>query len=325
MSFIKSKIIGTGSYLPEKILTNADMEKIVDTTDEWIQERTGIKERHIVTDEKTSDLAYNAAKKAIANAGLSHDDIDLVVVATTTPDNTFPATATKVQGMLGITKGAAFDIQAVCSGFVYALSVADGLLKSGNFKNALVIGAETLSRIVDWTDRNTCVLFGDGSGAVVLQAYEATDNIKDKGIIDTLIRADGGKYDLLTTTGGVGTEDKNVGVITMQGRDVYKHAVANLTEVAEVILEKNGIAKEDLALFVPHQANLRIIDSTAKKLKFTLDKTIVTLYHHANTSAASIPLALDYAMSNNRIKEGDLVLLDAMGGGFTWGASLIRF
>ncbi len=325
MSFIKSKIIGTGSYLPKKVLTNADMEKIVDTSDEWIRERTGIRERHIAQNEKTSDLAFEAAKNAIKNSGLTSDDIDLVVVATTTPDNTFPATAAKVQGMLNIKKGAAFDIQAVCSGFVYALSVTDGLLKTGNFKNALVIGAETLSRIVDWNDRNTCVLFGDGAGAVVLQGYEANDNIKDKGIIDNLIRADGAHYDLLVTTGGISTEDKNAGHILMQGKEVYKHAVTNLSDVAEEILEKNNIAKEDLSLFVPHQANLRIIESTAKKLKFTLEKTIVTLYHHANTSAASIPLALDYAMQNGKINEGDLVLLDAMGGGFTWGASLIRF
>ncbi len=325
MAFIKSKIIGSGSYLPEKVLTNFDLEKIVDTTDDWIQERTGIKSRHAVETENTSDLAFYAAKKAIADAGLTKDDIDLVIVATTTPDNTFPATAAKVQGMLEINKGAAFDIQAVCSGFVYALSVADGLIKTGNYKNALVIGAETLTKLIDWTDRNTCVLFGDGAGAVVLQGYEATDNIKDKGIIDNLIRADGSKYDLLVTTGGLSSEEKNLGYITMQGRDVYKHAVANLTDVAEQILEKNGISKDELALFVPHQANIRIIESTAKKLNFTLEKTIVTLYHHGNTSAASIPLALDYARQNNKIKENDLVLLDAMGGGFTWGASLIRF
>ncbi len=325
MTFIKSKIIGTGSYLPKKILTNADLEKIVDTTDEWIQERTGIKARHVVENENTSDLAYNAGKAAIEKAGIDASEVDLVIVATTTPDNTFPATATKVQNMLGISKGAAFDIQAVCSGFVYALNVADGLLKTGNFKNALVIGAETLSKIVDWNDRNTCVLFGDGAGAIVLQGYEASDNIKDKGVIDTLIRADGAGYDMLKTSGGVSTEDKSLGHILMQGREVYKHAVTNLTDIAEEILEKNNINKEELSLFVPHQANIRIIESTAKKLKFTLEKTVITLYHHANTSAASIPLALDTAVRENRIKENDLILLDAMGGGFTWGASLIRF
>ncbi len=324
MSFIKSKIIGTGSYLPEKVLTNNDLAEMVDTSDEWIQERTGIKSRHIVTDEKTSDLAFKAASRALEKAELTAEDIDLNIVATTTPDNTFPATSAKVQSMLGIKQGAAFDIQAVCSGFVYALNVADGLLKSGNFRNAIVIGAETISRLVDWNDRNTCVLFGDGAGAVVLHAYEADDNINDAGIIDTLIRADGDKYDLLVTTEGVSSDSKQVGHITMQGREVYKYAVANLTNVAEEILEKNNIKKEELSLLVPHQANLRIIESTAKKLNFTLEKTIVTLYHHANTSAASIPLALDYAFSNDRVKSGDLILLDAMGGGFTWGASLVR-
>ena len=326
MTVLRSKIIGTGSYLPEKVLTNQDLEGTVDTSDSWIQERTGIKERHIVAeDENTSDIAYQAALKAITSAKIKANDIDLIVLATTTPDHIFPATAAKVQALLGIKRAAAFDIQAVCSGFVFALDVADSMIKSGKYKRALVIGAETMSRILNWTDRNTCVLFGDGSGAVVLEGYECEGTQTDRGIIDTIIHTDGRHYEKLQQTGGISDKDRNIGYIHMEGKEVFKHAVSNLTKVAEDILQRNDLSGEDLDLFIPHQANLRIIDSTAKKLKFTLEKTIITVYYHANTSSASIPLAMDYAVRNGRLREGDLILLDCMGAGFTWGASLIRF
>ena len=325
MSRIVTRILGTGSYLPAKCMTNDDLAEIVDTSDEWIRERTGIRTRHIAADgELTSDIGVAAALKAIDMAGVSVDDIDLVVMATTTPDRTFPATASAVQAKLGINGGAAFDIQAVCSGFVFALATADNFLKQGMFKTALVVGAETFSRILDWTDRGTCVLFGDGGGAVVLQAETAEDETPaDTGVIGHHIRTDGNKSELLYVDGGV-SSTQTIGHVRMDGPKVFKHAVTNISSAVRQVIEDAGLEIADIDWFVPHQANQRILDGVAKKLGINEGKVVSTVSQHGNTSAASIPLALDTAMRDGRIQPGQLILIEAMGGGFTWGASLFR-
>ncbi|PHS79112.1 MAG: 3-oxoacyl-ACP synthase [Rhodospirillaceae bacterium] len=320
----RSRITGTGSHLPEKILSNAELAKTVDTTDEWIVERTGIRQRHIAREgETTAILAYQAGEKALEAAGIEASELDLVIVATTTPDNTFPSTATKVQAMLGMDSGAAFDVQAVCSGFIYALSIADNFVRAGQAKNILVIGAEVFSRILDWEDRTTCVLFGDGAGAVVLQAEECEEGDKI-GILSTHLHSDGKLRDLLYTDGGPGT-NSTVGHVRMLGREVFRHAVTNLASVVVEALEANNLEKSDIDWLVPHQANKRILDSTAKKLGMNPDQVVITVDRHANTSAASVPLALDTAVRDGRIQKGQLVLMEAMGGGLTWGAALVRW
>ncbi len=325
MAVIRSVIRGVGAYLPERIMTNADMSRIVDTTDEWITERTGIKQRHIAADgELTSDLGIAAAKQALVRAGIDPVDIDLVICATATPDRTFPATAVRIQAGLGITNGAAFDIQAVCSGFVYGLTTADAFLKTGQFKRALVIGAETFSRILDWTDRGTCVLFGDGAGAVVLEAQPQLGTREDRGIIATRIRSDGRFEDLLYVDGGPGST-KTVGHLRMNGREVFRHAVQKIYGVIEETLVATGYTADEIDLYVPHQANQRILDGIARKLGVDPNKIVITLAKHGNTSAASIPLALNQAFEEHRVKEGSLILMEAMGGGFTWGAVLARW
>jgi 3-oxoacyl-[acyl-carrier-protein] synthase-3 len=319
---IYSRIAGTGSYLPEKVLSNHDLEQMVETNDQWIQDRTGIKKRHIVADdETTTDLAFNAAQKAIKAAGINNADIDLIIVATTTPTRIFPSTASLVQEKLGINGCPAFDIQAVCTGFVYALTVADKFIKSGSVKNALIIGAESLSRIVDWTDRNTCVLFGDGAGAVVLQASEET------GILSTHIHSDGQYNALLSVPTGPGSVENADAkpFIEMQGNDVFKIAVKTLSSIADETLAANNMAKSDIDWLIPHQANIRIIKATAKKLSLPMDRVVVTVDEHGNTSAASIPLALDTAVRDGRIQRGETLLLEAFGGGFTWGSALLNF
>lgn len=319
----RSFIRGTGSYLPERVLTNEDLSKMVDTSDEWIRERTGISRRHIAADgELTSDIATAAARRALDAARMDASAIDLIVLATTTPDRTFPATATAVQAKLGINKGAAFDVQAVCSGFLFALATADSMLKQGLFNRALVIGAETFTRIIDWSDRGTCVLFGDGGGAVVLEAQE-WDGAADAGIITHHIRTDGTKSDLLYVDGGVSSTG-TIGHVRMEGNRVFKHAVANISAAIEAVLEETGLTSADIDWFVPHQANKRILDGVAKKLDIPEEKVVITVDQHANTSAASIPLALDHAVRTGRAKPGDLILSEAMGGGFSWGASLFR-
>jgi 3-oxoacyl-[acyl-carrier-protein] synthase-3 len=315
---------GVGSYLPERILTNADLALMVDTSDEWIVQRTGIKERRIAADgEVTSDLALHAARAALRDAGLEPGDIDLIVLATSTPDNTFPATAVAVQAGLGITHGAAFDLQAVCSGFVFAMATADNFLKAGNFRRALVIGAETFSRILDWTDRTTCVLFGDGAGAVVLEAV-AVDEANGAGILTTHLRSDGRHKNKLYVDGGV-SSTRSVGYLRMEGREVFRHAVGMITDVIEDAFAATGVDAQSLDWFVPHQANRRIIDASATKLGIAPGKVVMTVDRHGNTSAASIPLALAVAHADGRIKRGDIVLLEAMGGGFTWGSALLRW
>ncbi|AFI84833.1 beta-ketoacyl-ACP synthase III [Methylophaga nitratireducenticrescens] len=318
---IYSRIAGTGSYLPEKFLTNIDLESMVETSDEWITDRTGIKKRHIAGEnETTTDLAYFAAKNAISAAGIKPRDIDMIIVATTTPTLIFPSTAALVQQKLGIHGCPAFDIQAVCTGFVYALTVADKFIKSGSAKNVLVIGAETLSRIVDWTDRNTCVLFGDGAGAVVLQASA------EPGIMSTHIYCDGSFNELLHVPTGPGsaiTEDP--AYIEMQGNDVFKIAVKTLSKIVDETLTANQLNKHDIDWLIPHQANIRIIAATAKKLSMSMDRVVVTVQDHGNTSAASIPLALDVAVRDGRINRGETLLFEAFGGGFTWGSALIKF
>ncbi len=318
-------IRSVGAYLPKRIMTNEDMSKLVDTTDAWITERTGIRSRHIAEEgEFTSDLGIAAAKQALIRAGIDPIDIDLVICATATPDRTFPATAVKIQAALGVTKGAAFDIQAVCSGFVFALTTADNFLKTGQFQRALVIGAETFSRILDWSDRGTCVLFGDGAGAVVLEAQPQNGGRGDRGILATRIRSDGRYEDLLYVDGGPGST-KTVGHLRMNGREVFRHAVQKISGVIEETLLQSGYAATDIDLFVPHQANARILDGIAKKLGIPPEKVVVTLQHHGNTSAASIPMALNQAFEAHRVKEGNLVLMEAMGGGLTWGAVLARW
>lgn len=321
MSQTRSFIRGTGAYLPERILTNDDLSKMVDTSDEWIRERTGIEQRHIAADgEVTSDLATAAARQALANAGLNVDDVDLIVLATTTPDQTFPATATAVQAKLGVTNGAAFDVQAVCSGFLFALATADSMLRQGLFKTAIVIGAETFTRILDWSDRSTCVLFGDGAGAAVIQAGDGKD---DDGIIAHHVRTDGRKSELLYVDGGVSSTG-TVGHVRMQGNQVFRHAVANISSAVQAVLTDTGRTIYDIDWFVPHQANQRILNGVARKLGLDEEKVVSTVARHGNTSAASIPLALHTAIADGRIKKGDLVLSEAMGGGFSWGASLFR-
>jgi 3-oxoacyl-[acyl-carrier-protein] synthase-3 len=316
-------IRSVGAYLPAQVMTNEDLAKIVDTTDEWIVQRTGIRQRHIAAEgENTSDLAAAAGRKALENAGITSDDIDLVIVATTTPDMTFPATAAVVQQKLGMHHGAAFDIQAVCSGFVYAVATADSYLKNGLAKRALVIGAETASRILDWTDRTTCVLFGDGAGAVVMEM--SRDSAGDRGVLASALRSDGHHWNKLYTDGGP-SSTRSMGHIRMEGKEVFKHAVGMITDVVYKVLEDTGYTIDDLDWFVPHQANRRIIDGAGAKLGLPPEKVVVTVDRHANTSAASVPLALNTAVADGRIKRGDLVMIEAMGGGFTWGASLIRW
>lgn len=322
---MRSTIEGVGSALPKRIMTNADISKIVDTTDEWIVERTGIRARHIAAeDETTRSLAVQAARNALENARMSPADIDLIIVATSTPDSTFPATATQVQADLGITRGAAFDVQAVCSGFVYGLTIANSFIRSGQSQCALVIGSETFSRILDWNDRTTCVLFGDGAGAVVLRAAAGEGTNADRGVLGCQIHSDGRYGDKLFVDGGPSTT-KTVGHLRMEGREVFKHAVTNIAAVMEETITKAGLKPLDIDWFVPHQANRRILEGTAKKLGIPENRIVITLDRHGNTSAASIPLALDAAVKDGRIKRGQLVLMEAMGGGFTWGAVLARF
>ncbi len=325
MAVIRSVFRGVGSYLPKRVLTNADLAKMVDTSDEWIVERTGIRARHIAADgELTSDLGIAAARQALIRAGIDPVDIDLVICATATPDRTFPATAVRIQQGLGVTKGAAFDVQAVCSGFVYALTIADNFLKTGQFKRAIVVGAETFSRILDWEDRTTCVLFGDGAGAVVLEAQPQHGEREDRGILATRIRSDGRFEDLLYVDGGP-SSTQTVGHLRMNGREVFRHAVQKISGVIEETLVMTGYAADEIDLYVPHQANQRILDGVLKRLGVQAEKIIVTLDRHGNTSAASIPLALNQAFEDHRINEGSLVLMEAMGGGFTWGAVLARW
>jgi len=322
---IRSAVRGIGSALPRRIMKNSDFEGVVETSDEWIAQRTGIRQRHIAGDgETTASLGEAAARAALANAGLTADDIDLVLVATSTPDNTFPATAVDIQNRLGMRKGFAFDMQAVCSGFVYAVTTADLYIKGGLARRVLVIGAETFSRILDWTDRSTCVLFGDGAGALVLEAIEGEGTVADRGIIAASLRSDGSHKDKLFVDGGPSTTG-TVGHLRMEGREVFKHAVGMITDVIETTYAEAGITSEDIDWFVPHQANKRIIDASAKKLGIAEEKVVTTVQMHGNTSAASVPLALSVAVADGRIKKGDLVLLEAMGGGFTWGAVILRW
>ncbi|WP_341991228.1 beta-ketoacyl-ACP synthase III [Azorhizobium sp. AG788] len=324
MSGMKSVVRGVGSYLPQKVLTNAELAQLVDTSDEWIVQRTGIRERHIAAEgEFTSHLGLKAAQAALADAGLTAADIDLIVLATSTPDQTFPATSVVIQNELGITRGAAFDLQAVCSGFVFALSTADAHLKTGSFKRALVIGAETFSRILDWTDRGTCVLFGDGAGAVVLEAVPEAE-AGGRGILTSHLRSDGRHRAKLFVDGGP-SSTQTVGHLRMEGREVFKHAVGMITDVITDAFAATGESAESIDWFVPHQANRRIIDASAQKLGISPAKVVTTVELHGNTSAASIPLALDVARRDGRIQRGDLVLLEAMGGGFTWGSALLRW
>lgn len=321
----RAVIAGAGSALPSRIMTNADMAKVVDTSDEWIVERTGIHARHIANDtETTRSMGAEAARRALAHAGLNAAAVDLIIVATSTPDQTFPATATMIQADLGITRGAAFDVQAVCSGFVYALATADAMIKTGQADCVLVIGSETFSRILDWTDRATCVLFGDGAGAVVLQAAMEEDSNEGRGILVSRIRSDGRYHDKLYVDGGPSTT-KTVGHLRMEGREVFKHAVTNIASVMAEAMAAAHVTATDVDWFVPHQANRRILEGTARKLGISEDRIVMTLDRHGNTSAASIPLAFDVAVKDGRIKRGDLVLFEAMGGGFTWGAALVRY
>jgi len=321
---LRSRIVGVGAHLPARVVSNEELAEKVDTSNEWIIERTGIRQRHIAAEgEKTSDLAIAAARKALAAAGMTGEDLGMIVVATATPDNTFPATSTRVQAALGMTKGFALDVQAVCSGFIFALSVADNFIKSGQVTSALVIGAETFSRILDWEDRTTCVLFGDGAGAVVLKAEQGEGTSADTGILSTHLHSDGRHYDLLHVDGGP-SSTQTVGHLRMEGREVFRHAVTNLASVVQEALEANGMKSDDIDWLVPHQANMRILEGTGRKLKMPAERIIVTVDRHANTSAASVPLALAEAVGDGRIKAGDVVLLEAMGGGFTWGAALVR-
>ena len=322
---IRSVVRGIGSALPRRIMKNADFEGMVETSDEWIAQRTGIRQRHIAADdETTASLGEAAAREALANAGLTPDDLDLIVLATSTPNNTFPATAVEIQNRLGMRHGFAFDLQAVCSGFVYAVTTADLYIRGGLAKRVLVIGSETFSRILDWSDRSTCVLFGDGAGALILEAGQGQGSIADHGVLAASLRSDGTHKDKLYVDGGPSTTG-TVGHLRMEGREVFKHAVGMITDVIEATFSQAGITAEDLDWFVPHQANKRIIDASAKKLGIADTKVVITVDKHGNTSAASVPLALAVAVKDGRIKKGDLVLLEAMGGGFTWGAVLLRW
>lgn len=321
----RSIIRGVGAYLPEKVLTNDDLSKMVDTSDEWIKQRTGIERRHIAADgEFTRDLAAKAATAALQHAGVAADDIDLIILATTTPDNTFPATAARVQDMLGVTKGPAFDVQAVCSGFVFALTQADNMIRLGQATRALVIGAEIYSRILDWQDRGTCVLFGDGAGAVVLEASEEEGGNTDRGILATALGTEGRCYDHLYVDGGVATT-QTAGVVKMAGKEVFRQAVSRMSESVEKVLADCHLSKADLDWVIPHQANIRIINKVGEKLGLGEDKVVVTVQEHANTSAATIPLAMAHGVKTGAFNRGDLLALTAMGGGFTWGAALIRW
>ena len=322
---IRSHVIGCGAYLPKTILTNHDLAKRVDTSDEWIRTRTGIRERRVAAPgEKTSDLAFEAAHAAMTSAGATAVDLDLIVCATTTPDETFPSVATKLQARLGMTRGAAFDIQAVCSGFIYALAVADNFIRSGQARTVLVVGAECMSRLLDWNDRTTCVLFGDGAGAVVLTAGEGAGGNADRGVLNTKLYSDGRLHDLLYVDGGPSTT-QTTGHLRMHGKEVFRHAVNDIAASAVASLEDAGLTVGDVDWFVPHQANQRILDGTAKKLGIAPEKMVSTVALHGNTSAASVPLALATAVGDGRIKRGDLVLLEAIGGGLTWGAALLRW
>jgi 3-oxoacyl-[acyl-carrier-protein] synthase-3 len=321
----RSVVVGCGAYLPQKVVTNDDLAKVVDTTDEWIVERTGIKQRHIAADgELTSDLGTKAAERALKAAGMAAEEVDLVVVATSTPDETFPATATRIQARLGMTRGFAFDIQAVCAGFIFALATADNFLKNGQAKTALVIGAETFSRILDWSDRGTCVLFGDGAGAIVLRAEAGSAGGNSRGVLSTHLHSDGRFHDSLYVDGGP-SSTKTVGHLRMVGTEVFRHAVGKLASVVEEALAANGLSGSDVDWLVPHQANKRIIDGMARKLGLGGDRVVLTVDHHANTSAASIPLALAEAAEDGRLRRGQIVLLEAIGGGLAWGASVIRW
>ena len=325
MAVIRSVVRGVGAYLPKQVMTNDELSARLDTSDEWITARTGIRQRHIAEeDELTSDLGLAAARQALVRSGIDPVDIDLIIVATATPDRTFPATAVKIQSGLRIRKGVAFDLQAVCSGFVFALATADNFLRAGQFKRALVIGSETFSRILDWEDRTTCVLFGDGAGAIVLEAQPLSGSAADRGLLATRIRSDGRYEDLLYVDGGP-SSTKTVGHLRMNGREVFRHAIQKISGVIEETLVMTGLGANEVDLFVPHQANRRILDGIAKKLGVDEDKIVMTLDKHGNTSAASIPLALNQALAEGRLKEGSLVLMEAMGGGFTWGAALARW
>ncbi|MEM1038587.1 MAG: beta-ketoacyl-ACP synthase III [Pseudomonadota bacterium] len=322
---IRSVVIGSGAALPAKAVSNAELAERVDTTDEWIVQRTGIRQRYIADDtETTASLGEAAARDAMADAGITVDDIDLIILATSTPNNTFPATAVEIQERLGMAHGAAFDMQAVCSGFVYGVTTADTYIKAGQAKRILVIGAETFSRILDWEDRTTCVLFGDGAGAIVLEAQEGVGMSNDRGVLTSQLRSNGSHKEKLYVDGGPSTT-QTVGHLRMQGREVFKHAVAMITDVIEAAFASTGLEAEDIDWFIPHQANKRIIDASAKKLKIPDEKVVMTVADHGNTSAASIPLAINTAKKSGRLKQGDLVLLEAMGGGFTWGAVLLRW
>ncbi|MBZ6075009.1 beta-ketoacyl-ACP synthase III [Microvirga puerhi] len=325
MKPIRSIVRGVGSYLPKRHVTNRDLEKLVETSHEWIVQRTGIEARHIAdNDETTSVLGIKAAEAALADAGLTPADIDLIICATSTPDYTFPSTATMIQSGLGMTHGAAFDLQAVCTGFVYAVATADKFLSSGSHKRALVVGAETFSRILDWKDRTTCVLFGDGAGAIVLEAQEGEGTSADRGVLTSQLRSDGRYREKLYVDGGPGST-KTTGVLKMEGKEVFRFAVGSVTDVVQDAFTATGTTAEDLAWFVPHQANKRIITASADKLGIAQEKVVITVDRHGNTSAASIPLALDVACKDGRIKRGDLVMIEAIGGGFTWGSALIRW
>ncbi len=322
---IRSVVRGVGEALPRRAVSNAELEGMVDTSDEWIVQRTGIRQRYVAAeDETTASLGEAAARMALANAGLTVADLDAIILATSTPNNTFPATAVEIQHRLGMRHGFAFDLQAVCSGFVYAVAVADMHIRSGAARRVLVIGSETFSRILDWQDRTTCVLFGDGAGAMILEAAEGEGTVDDRGILAAALRSDGAHKDKLYVDGGPSTTG-TVGHLRMQGREVFKHAVGMITDVVERVFESTGLTVNELDWFVPHQANLRIIDASAKKLGIAEEKIVITVDRHGNTSAASVPLALSAAIADGRIREGDLVLLEAMGGGFTWGAVLLRW
>ncbi|MBN9590348.1 MAG: ketoacyl-ACP synthase III [Alphaproteobacteria bacterium] len=322
---IRARIIGCGAFLPDNVVTNDDLAAKVDTSDEWIRERTGIRQRYIaLPGEKTSDLALGAARAALTDAGIDAGELDMIICATTTPDESFPATATIVQSRLGMGHGAAFDVQAVCSGFIYGLAVADSMIRTGAARTILLIGAETMSRLLDWNDRTTCVLFGDGAGAVVLQAHDGLGDNSDQGVLNTRLFSDGRLHDMLYTDGGV-SSTQTVGKLRMHGKEVFKHAVTNIAAAIQASLDAAGLTVEDIDWFVPHQANQRILDGTARKLGIDPGRVISTVAQHGNTSAASVPLALCTAVREGRIKRGDLVLLEAMGGGFTWGAALLRW
>ncbi|MBK0398395.1 ketoacyl-ACP synthase III [Limibaculum sp. M0105] len=325
MSVLRSRAVGCGHYLPERVITNEEIARTLDTSDEWIVSRTGIKRRHVAADdEMTSDLAIAAAERALAAAGMSGNDLDAIVLATATPDQTFPSTATRVQDALGMRRGYAFDIQAVCAGFIYALANANGLILSGMAERVLVIGAETFSRILDWQDRSTCVLFGDGAGAVVLEGGLGVGTAEDRGVLGTCLHSDGAHNRILYVSGGP-SSTRDAGVLKMEGREVFRHAVQKLAEVADEVMEKVGVTGADVDWIVPHQANIRIIESTAKRAGVPMDKVVVTVADHGNTSAASIPLALSSAVADGRIQPGHLLLMEGIGGGLAWGSALLRW